>query len=115
MEISSLQRHVRAADLPLESLAANTQISQGAKVREVARQFEAVLLRQILGDAQKKVFASTTNPESVSGGIYQDMITNQLADSISRSGAFGLARSLEKQLQREFKTVPAPGAGDSKV
>lgn len=115
MEISAFQRNVRAADLPIENLAGNPQLNEQAKVAEVSRQFEAVLLRQILGDAQKKIFASTTNPESVSGGIYQDLITNQLADSISRSGAFGLARSLETQLQREFKTPPGLTPGDSKV
>lgn len=115
MQINPLQRQVQAADVPFERLAGNHQVSEAAKVTEVSRQFEAVLLRQILGDAQKKIFASTMNPDSVAGGVYQDMITNQLADSISRSGAFGLARGLEKQLQREFKTVPAPGAGDSQV
>ncbi len=115
MEISPLQRNVRAADLPLENLVTNQNISEQAKVAEVSRQFEAVLLRQILGDAQKTIFASTTNPESVGGSIYQDMITNQLADSISRSGSFGLARGLEKQLQRELKPLPAPAAGDVKV
>jgi Rod binding domain-containing protein len=30
--------------------------------------------------------------------IYNDMVDNQMADSISRSGSFGLAKSLEKQL-----------------
>lgn len=115
MEITALQRNVRAADIQIENLAGNKQLNENAKVGEVSRQFEAVLLRQILGDAQKKIFASTMNPESSSGSIYQDMITNQLADSISRSGSFGLARSLEKQLQHEFKTDPAPTSGDSKV
>jgi Rod binding domain-containing protein len=104
MEISPLQRHVSASDLPLERLAGNKQVSDGEKVAEVSRQFEAVLLRQILGSAQKTVFASSTHPQSVAGGVYQDMITNQLADSISHSGAFGLARSLEKQLSHELKT-----------
>jgi Rod binding domain-containing protein len=115
MEISALKPSVHAADIRIDQLAGNKQVSEREKIGEVSRQFEAVLLRQILGDAQKKVFASTTNPESVSGGIYQDMITNQLADSISRSGGFGLAHSLEKQLQRELKSRPGPASADSKV
>jgi Rod binding domain-containing protein len=115
MQINPLQRHVQAAEVPFERLAGNTNISQADKVTEVSRQFEAVLLRQILGDAQKKIFASTMNPDSVAGGVYQDMITNQLADSISRSGGFGLARALEKQLQHEFKSNPPATDGGSKV
>lgn len=115
MEISALQRQVRATDLPIERLAGNRHISEADKVAEVSRQFEAVLLRQILGDAQKKIFASTMNPDSVAGGVYQDMITNQLADSISRSGGLGLAHALEKQLQHEFKSNPPATDGGSKA
>ncbi len=106
MEISPLQHRVNAADLPIEQLAGNAGVSDSQKVKELARQFEAVLLRQILGEAQKKVFASTMNEDSFCGGIYQDLITNQLADRISSSGSFGLARALEKQLQHELKTAP---------
>lgn len=114
MEIPSIQRQIQAADLPIERLAGNPHVTETEKLAEVSRQFEAVLLRQILGDAQKKVFASAMNPESVAGGVYQDMITNQLADSISRSGAFGLASSLNKQLQHEVKTAHPPD-GNHKV
>lgn len=104
MEIPSPQRRVNASDLPLERLAGTRQISDADKIAEVSRQFEAVLLRQILASAQKASFASGMIPQNVASGVYQDMITNQLADSISHSGAFGLARSLEKQLGHELKT-----------
>ena len=114
MEISSIKAPVQAADLPIERLSGNTHLTKAEKLAEVSRQFEAVLLRQILGDAQKKVFASSINPESVAGGAYQDMITNQLADSISRSGGFGLAGSLQQQLQHQLKTDPTL-PGQSKV
>src|SRR6266545_2729460 len=111
MEIPSIQRQVHAADLPIERLAGNPRVTEAEKLAEVSRQFEAVLLRQILGDAQKKVFASSMNPESVAGGVYQDMITNQLADSISRSGGFGLAGNLTQQLQHQLKTGPSSATG----
>ena len=88
----------------IENLAGNKNLSEQQKVGEVSRQFEAVMLRQILNDATKKMFAGDEGEESASKGIYQDIITNTLADSISRSGAFGLARSLSKQLQHELKT-----------
>jgi flagellar protein FlgJ len=104
MEITFLQRRVNAADLPLDHLAGNPEVSEADKVAEVSRQFEAVLLRQILASAQKTIFASNMNPESVTTGVYRDMITDQLADSISDSGAFGLARSLEKQLSHQLET-----------
>jgi peptidoglycan hydrolase FlgJ len=104
METPPLQRQVNAGDLPLERLAGNQQVSEADKVAEVSRQFEAVLLRQILASAQKTIFASSMNPSSVTTDVYKDMITDQLADRISHSGAFGLARSLEKQMGHELKT-----------
>lgn len=113
MEIPTFISAVKPADVPLERLAANSKLTDAQKVKELARQFEAVLLRQILGEAQKKVFVSKMNPDSISGGIYQDMITNQMADKISSSGSFGLARALEKQLQHELKTEK-PSTGGTK-
>jgi flagellar protein FlgJ len=100
MDILPLQPHVNAADLPLEQLAGNPNVSQRDKVDQACKQFEAVLLRQILGEARKTVISSGESDSTVSG-IYNDMITSQLADSISRSGAFGLAKSLESQLVRQ--------------
>lgn len=115
MQVAAFQHSVRAADIQLDRLANNDQLNEREKVGEVCRQFEAVLARQILGAAQKPHFASTMNPQSFSGSIYQDMITNQLADSISRSGALGLARTLERELQHELKPTGPATAGDPKV
>ncbi|MBK7997237.1 MAG: rod-binding protein [Verrucomicrobia bacterium] len=99
----------RTQAVPLEQLADNKSLSKSEKLEEVSRQFEAVLLRQILGSARKTVFKSKVNEDSLSSGIYQDMVTSQLADSISQSGSFGLARSLQSQLQHQLKAdAPKP-------
>jgi len=102
MDISPLHPAVKAGQLPIERLAGNPQLSEAEKIGELSRQFEAVLLRQILQNAQKTVIKSDLVPESAASGIYQDMVTNQLADSISKSGAFGLGRSLEQELTRQL-------------
>ncbi len=112
MDISGLQRHVKAADLPLDQLAANRNVPEPEKVKEVSRQFEAVLLRQILADANKPLFGSPLIKNSATTAIYQDMITNQLAEQISRSGSFGLAKSLSHQIGHELQAAPpAPDGG----
>ena len=97
MTIDGTHPRVDASQLPLESLAGNANLSDNDKVDEVSRQFEAVLLRQIFQDIRKPVLGSEEG-DATGNGIYSDMINNQLADSISRSGAFGLARSLQSQL-----------------
>lgn len=98
MNISPIQRNVQAADLPLEKLINSSQVKQQDKVEEASRQFESMLLRQILTQAQKPLFRSNLFESSTSNSIYQDMITQQLADRISRGGSFGFGKMLEKEL-----------------
>ncbi len=103
---SSLDRPIKVSDVPLEKMANNSQISEKDKIAEVSRQFEAILVRQILAESQK----SQMNSKAPSGTseIYKDMVTTQLAESISRSGAVGLSSVLEKQLGRQV--LPHSGA-----
>jgi Rod binding domain-containing protein len=108
MNIAPLQNNP-ASDVPIEQLAHNRALTEQQKVGEVARQFEALLLRQILQETQKTVIPSKYADNSTTAGIYHDMVTNQLADSISKSGTLGLAQSLERQLTRQLK--PASTAG----
>jgi Rod binding domain-containing protein len=110
MEITPFQRHIKATQLPLEKLAGNSNLTQAEKLGEISRQFEAVLLRQILSEAQKPVFQSKAAGSSVSGDVYRDLVTTQLADQISRSGSIGLARGLESQLQHQLKPGQKPEA-----
>lgn len=89
--------------MPLEKLATSTQVGEREKIAEASRQFEAVLLRQILSQAQKPVFQSSfTQQNSTSNAIYQDMITQQLADRISHGGSFGFGKVLEKELAARY-------------
>ena len=109
MHISALQNPLKPADIPAEDLARNNTVSEREKIHELCRQFEAVLLRQILNDAQKTVIQSTLTPKSSAHDLYQDMSVNQLADSISRSGSFGFGHSLEQELTRQVlhhKSIP---------
>ena len=106
MEISPLPNTMPSADLPLEQLAKNPQLSETEKIGELSRQFEAVLLRQILQAAHKTVIKSSLSDDSTTSSIYQDMVTNQLADCISKGGSLGLAKSLEHELTRQLRSKP---------
>ena|SRR6185436_15042820 len=102
MEISLLNRSVTAANLPLEKLAGSTQINEKEKIAEATRQFESVLLKQILAQGQKPLFQSNLGVgSSSSNAIYQDMVTQQLADRISRTGSFGFAKELQKEFNHD--------------
>jgi peptidoglycan hydrolase FlgJ len=102
MNVFALQPHVNAADIPIQNLAANPNLSEQEKVGEAGRQFEAVLLRQILSEAQKTTFKSKYSDDSMSGSVYRDMTVQQLADKISRGGGLGLAQELKNELAKQL-------------
>jgi len=118
METSPLQPRVIAANVPLGRLAQNESLTEEQKTGEVCRQFEAMLLRQILQESQKTVIPSNLTKDSAAKGIYQDMVTTQMADGISRAGSFGLANCLRSQLARQIPagqsqaSKPADNAGE---
>ena len=101
MQVSPLQRAVKASDLPLDKVAASSTLSESEKIAAASRAFEGILLRQVLAEAQKPVFKSNLMGSSTSASIYQDMVTNQLAESISKSGALGLGKTLERHLNHQ--------------
>jgi peptidoglycan hydrolase FlgJ len=101
MPLEAIQRRVQAREVPLERLSHNPHLTQQEKVGEASRQFEAVLVRQILQDAQKPVIKSKLNPDSTAASVYRDMVTSRLADSISKSGELGLAQMLNQQLNHK--------------
>ncbi len=103
MEISPLNRTVSTRDLPLEKLAGSTQVPEKEKVAEVSRQFEAVLVRQILSNGQKTHFKSKHTSDSTSSGVYKDMITVQMADGVTKGRGLGLATVLASQMDRASK------------
>ncbi len=103
MNVTSIQSKSSksdAAEVPLTSLAGNKSLTENQKIAEASQQFEAIMLRQILSESQKPVIQSEFTDNSTSAGIYQDFVTNQMAESMAKSGAVGFARVFERQLDR---------------
>ena len=107
MNISAIQPKIDASHISLEDLANNRNVSEEQKITEVSKQFEAILLRQILSESQKTVIKSEFTDESSTASIYQDFVTNQLADSLVHSGGIGLAATFQRQLSPP--TAPVSG------
>jgi len=57
------------------------------QIQKVARDFEAILVRQLLGQAKV-----------AGGGGYADMAVESLASSVTQAGGLGLSRALEDAL-----------------
>ena len=101
---------VQASGLSIDELARNPNISESAKVAEVSRQFEALLLRQIMQSAHVGASGAATAKNSTVNGIYEDLVTSHLADTMTRgqAGGLGLARTLERQLGSELASEVKP-------
>ena len=101
--------------MAVERLAGNNQLTEAEKIGEVSRHFEAILLRQFLGKALQPMFGSGgmggDGMNAATKGIYQDMITQTLADTISKTGEFGLAQAFHTQLMpRNLQSQEAAAA-----
>jgi peptidoglycan hydrolase FlgJ len=114
MQISALQPKIDASHIQLESLANNKALTEDQKIGEASRQFEAILVRQFLAESQKPVVTSEFTDNSAESGIYQDFITNQMADSLTRGGGIGLAKTFERQLTHPA-AHPTPAGGPHKI
>ncbi len=62
--------------------------------KKVSAQFEAILVRQLLG----KSVSSMLGGDSVAGSVYGDMMTDSLATQLTAGQGLGLGRMIEQQL-----------------
>lgn len=73
---------------------------------EVARQFEAILVRQMLSESMKSLLESGKEAQ-----VYGFYISEALADGITKGGGLGIRSILESQLRLSETVSPAhPGA-----
>lgn len=103
MEINPLTRAIKVEEIPLDRLAANSQLSEPEKIAGVSRHFEAILLRQFLTEAQKPLLNPKDSSNNAVGDIYKDMMVTHLADEISKTGNFGLAKFFQAQMTQQQK------------
>ena len=98
MNVSAIEPRTNPAHVAMENLAGNKALTEDEKIGEASKQFEAIMLRQFLSESQKSVIKSEFTDDSSEAGIYQDMITNQLAEALSSGKGIGLAQSFQHQL-----------------
>ena len=83
------------------------------KIGEVAKQFEAILLRQMLADARKTDFGGNALFGKDQGmSTFRQMQDDRFADIAAQQGSFGLAKMIEAQLAR-ILDPGTPAAGDA--
>mgnify|MGYP001548577155 FL=1 len=91
--LSGVSQPTAAADLTASGRSPAK--AEAAQRKQVAGQFEAILVRQLLG---KSVGSMLGGDAGVSGTVYGDMMTDVLAQKLTAGGGLGLAHMIEKQL-----------------
>lgn len=86
----------------------------GGKLTGVAKQFEAIFIRQMLAAARKTSFGGE---DSLLGGkgmdTFRQMQDERFADIASDTGAFGLGKMIETHLARLLGNDEAAKAADA--
>lgn len=77
---------------------------------EVARQFEAILVRQMLSESMKSVLEHGKD-----GQVYGYYISEALADGITKGGGLGLRSILETQLRQQVQPSSANAPSQESV
>lgn len=72
---------------------------QARQAAGAAKQFEAIILRQLLAPAIEPLMSNGLGGGSnAGGGVYGYMLTDVLAGSLSQAGGLGLSKMLQQQL-----------------
>jgi Rod binding domain-containing protein len=88
--------------------AALRNATPAAQRAAVAAQFEAILVRQMLGPTMQSMLGGEES--GAAGSVYGDMLADTLAQQLTSGRGLGLSRFIEQQLTP--RSAAAPAAGD---
>jgi Rod binding domain-containing protein len=74
----------------------------------VAKQFEAVLVRQLLGKTMNSMLGGAES--GVAGSVYGDMLADSISQQLTAGPGLGLGRFIEQQLTPRGTVAPASAA-----
>lgn len=94
------QAHTLGSNMDLAQLANDSQLNEADKLEAAAKEFEVMLVKQVLKSAQQPLTesGSTFFPTHGTGAMYGDMMIDTLSGSVGRAGQLGLARLFQQQL-----------------
>lgn len=93
--------------------AALRNASGAEQSRAVAAQFEAILVRQLLGKTMTSMMSGEAR--GAAGSIYGDMLADTISQQLTAGQGLGLGRFLEQQLTPKAAAAAGTPAGDPKT
>ena len=78
-------------------------VSEDAKLREAANEFEAIFIQQMLKSMRKTSLESDFLPKSEGEKIFRSMLDEQYAKLSAKSGSLGLGQMIYQQLKSNLE------------
>ena len=78
-------------------------VSEDAKLREAANEFEAIFIQQMLKSMRKTSLESDLLPKSEGEKIFRSMLDEQYAILSAKSGRLGLGEMIFQQIKSNLK------------
>jgi flagellar protein FlgJ len=103
---SSTQRSVtQASDESFEQkLNAAVASRDEEQLKKACQEFEHIMLDMMYKQMKATIIRSNLVQKDAGSEIYESMLDEKLMEAASRTGSFGLAEMLYKQLSRNFET-----------
>ena len=89
------------AQTDVDRIAHNKNLTENQKMGELAKEFEAMLFKQVLKGMKESFGGSGMFPAEGPHSIYGDMMIDTLAQSISNAGQIGFARTFTDQMTNQ--------------
>ncbi len=89
----------------VSSLERDLQTHDDKKIKQACSDFESILIKQMLDSMRKTVPKNSLIGGGMAEDIFEDMIYNEYAKKMSKTGDFGIKDILYKQLSQNGKTL----------
>jgi len=102
---SRVQSHIDFQGLG--ELKGQAQRNESGALREVAQQFEAMFIQQIMKTMREAGFKGGELIESQAMDTFQSMHDKEISLQMAKRGSFGLADMLVRSMEQQGRAVPA--------
>jgi Rod binding domain-containing protein len=108
MSVAPLNALSAADQAPIAGSAVRPVAAKQTDAQKVAAQFEAILVRQMIGPAIESAMGGGGQAGGGGGGTYSYMLTDTIANQLTAGRGLGLAPMIAQQLTPRGIPVPNP-------
>ena len=98
-DVSASRASSGSSAVPLEnSTGVRRKIDKSSRLYKVSQEFEAIFIKQMLNVMRKSVAKSGLMDGGMAEDIFEDMLYDEYAQNMAKTGSFGIADMIYNQL-----------------